>query len=248
MKGNFMEIQDSDRPRRIAIIPARGGSKRIPDKNIRDFCGRPMIAYILETAQRSGLFDIIHVSSESRRIIDTVERLGFAVDFPRPMKLADDHTPIMPVLKYVVETYLARGETFDQIFLLDATAPLIDAEDLKGAAALFETIGEDKVVLAITEYPVPVEWAYERKDDGTLTPVQPSMFSARSQDLDLKYYDSGCFAVFSSSRISSAALEGDDSYYIGYVIPKYKVVDIDYPQDWILAETLFRGFRTKRLE
>src|SRR5438874_1339312 len=99
--------------RRLAVIPARGGSKRIKNKNIRDFCGKPMIAYVLEVARESGLFDKIHVSTESAEIRQTVERLGFAVDFARPAELADDHTPIMPVLKHVVTTYASRGQTFD---------------------------------------------------------------------------------------------------------------------------------------
>ena len=238
-----MKTKDLDSQRRIAIIPARGGSKRIPGKNIRNFCGKPIIAHILETAQRSGLFDIIHVSSDDRRIIDTVERLGFTVDFPRPKELADDHTPIMPVLQFVLETYLKRGKAFDQVFLLDATAPLIDAEDLKGAAALFDKIDDDKSLLAITEYPVPVEWAYDRAADGVLIPIQPGSFAIRSQDLGVKYYDSGCFAIFTSYRILNSDSEGDDSDYIGYVLPKYKVVDIDYPEDWFFAEALYRGLQ-----
>ena len=84
--------------KRIAIIPARGGSKRIPDKNIREFCGRPMISYALQTAKESKLFDVIHVSTDSERTAQIVTQLGFSVDFMRPMELADDQVPIMPVL------------------------------------------------------------------------------------------------------------------------------------------------------
>ena len=116
-------------PRRLAIIPARGGSKRIADKNIRAFCGRPMIAHILDTARASGLFEVIHVSTESPRIASVVEALGFEVHFPRPIaQLADDKTPLMPVLRYVTETFQSRGQTFDEVWLLMACAPLIEAE------------------------------------------------------------------------------------------------------------------------
>src|SRR5438445_10500267 len=108
---------------RLAIIPARGGSKRIPDKNIRDFCGRPMIGHILETASASKLFDTIHVSTESRRIADVVRALGYSVDFLRPDILADDHTPSMLVLRYVVETYAAPRRQYDAICLLVACSP-----------------------------------------------------------------------------------------------------------------------------
>ena len=89
----------------LAIIPARGGSKRIPNKNIRNFCGKPIISYILDAAKKSGLFNTIHVSTDSKQIIKVVENLGFKIDFVRPSDLADDYTPIMPVLKFVVEEY-----------------------------------------------------------------------------------------------------------------------------------------------
>src|SRR3981189_1479338 len=92
---------------RLAVIPARGGSKRIPEKNIREFFGRPMIAYILETARRSGLFDVIHVSTESPGTAEVVERLGFPVAFSRPAELADEHTPLMPVLRHAAATFAA---------------------------------------------------------------------------------------------------------------------------------------------
>lgn len=111
---------------RLAIVPARGGSTRIPEKNIRDFCGKPMIAHILNAARKSGLFEFIHVSTESTHIAEIVQRLGFPIDFPRPGELANDHTPLMPVLKYVVETYQSSGRRFDEIWLLMACAPLIE--------------------------------------------------------------------------------------------------------------------------
>ena len=88
--------------KRIAIIPARGGSKRIPNKNIRDFCGKPMISYALEAARDSALFDCIHVSTDSKKIAEATQKEGFDVDFMRTAELSDDHTPTMPVLKYVL--------------------------------------------------------------------------------------------------------------------------------------------------
>ena len=91
--------------KRIAIIPARGNSKRIPKKNIRNFCGKPMISYPLEAIQKSNLFDVIHVSTDSNQICEKVEKLGFPIDFLRPAELADDYTPIMPVLKHVCYEY-----------------------------------------------------------------------------------------------------------------------------------------------
>lgn len=225
--------------RRIAIIPARGGSKRISHKNIRDFCGKPMIAHILETASKSRLFEVVHVSTEDLLIRDTVESLGFPIDFLRPDSLADDFTGIMPVLKYVVETYSARGQEFDEVWLLMACAPLIDPDDLTAAARLSAGSGGLRPVLAIAPYSVPIEWAFRRDDDGSLTPIQPGMFATRSQDFEPKYFDSGTFAVFPVDRVRSSEGPGSDIGYVGYELARHKAIDIDDESDWSLAEAIF---------
>lgn len=226
--------------KRIAIIPARGGSKRIPNKNIREFCGKPMIAYILQTARDSGLFDAIHVSTDSAAIREAVERLGFHVDFMRPKELADDHTPIMPVLKFVAETYASRGQRFDQVWLLMACAPLMSASDLRQAAHLFEQAGAESPVLSVSEYPAPIEWAFTRAPDGQMTSVQPGMFAVRSQDLGKKYFDAGAFVAFPAQVVESSEGAGTDMGLVGYVLPKERAVDIDDEADWALAEALYR--------
>ncbi len=225
--------------KRLAIIPARGGSKRISNKNIRDFCGKPMISYILQSASDSGLFDVVHVSTESDEIQQTVENLGFQIDFMRPSELADDHTPIMPVLKYVTNAYLSRGQEFDEIWLLMACSPLIEISDLQEAAKLFEKTEGRKSLLAVSEYPVPIEWAFCLNIDGTLNPIQPGMFSVRSQDLEKKYFDTGTFVVYTSSMIRGAEGAGSDTEFIGFVLSKGKSIDIDDEEDWAIAEALY---------
>lgn len=227
-------------PKRIAIIPARGGSKRIPNKNVRDFCGKPMIGHILQAAHDSGLFDVIHVSTDSVAVREAVERLGYRIDFMRPPELADDLTPLMPVLKYVVETYASRGSHFDEVWLLMACAPLIDAADLRGAARLYEQRGGAAPVLAISEYPSPIEWAFSRMPDGSLKAVQPTMFAVRSQDLEKKYFDAGAFTAFPASRVLESEGAGSDAGLVGYKLPKGKAVDIDDEEDWALAEALYK--------
>lgn len=227
--------------KRIAIIPARGGSKRIPNKNIRDFCGKPMIAHILQAARESGLFDVIHVSTDSAVISETVESLGFHIEFMRPPELADDHTPIMPVLKYVTETYSSRGQPFDQVWLLMACAPLVKPSDLQQAAQLFEQAGGASPVLSISEYPAPIEWAFNRAADGKMTPVQSGMFAVRSQDLGKKYFDAGAFVAFPAQAVQKSEGAGSDIGLVGYVIPKGNAVDIDDEADWALAEALYRN-------
>jgi N-acylneuraminate cytidylyltransferase len=226
-------------PRRIAVIPARGGSKRIPEKNIRKFRGKPMLAYPLEAARTSGLFATIHVSTENQHIADVAAALGAPVEFKRPPQLADDHTPILPVVRNVLETFLERGSTFDQVWILMACSPLLLAEDLKQAAALYEVSGTARPLLAVARYPAPVEWAFERSASGQLTPLQPGMFSVRSQDLKARYYDAGMFSVFPAARVLQSEGAGDDTSFAGYVMPAHRVTDIDDEEDWKLAEVLF---------
>lgn len=228
---------------RIAIIPARGGSKRIPDKNIIDFCGKPMIEYTLDAAANSGLFDKIHVSTENPEIAGIVEKLGFTVDFFRPIELADDFTPIMPVLRYVTETYANRGTSFDTVCLIMAANPLIEAADLEGAVALYEKHGCKSPVMGVVPYPVPVEWAYSLNADGYLEPREPGKFAIRSQDLEQHYYDAGSFVVFPSKYVMEAEGAGDDSRYLGYPLPRIKGVDIDDPEDLAQVQVIYRALQ-----
>jgi pseudaminic acid cytidylyltransferase len=232
-------------PSRLAVIPARGGSKRIPDKNIRDFCGRPMIAYILASASMSGLFDTIHVSTDSPRIATVAEDLGFAPQFARPAELADDQTPLMPVLKYVLNRFIERGSHFDEVWLLMACAPLIEADDLRHAARMFAEAGSSRPLLPIAPYPAPIEWAYDLREDGNLDPVYPGMFAVRSQDLKTHYYDSGSFYIFPARHVLESAGAGKDSGFIGHVLPRYKAVDIDNELDWETAEYVLSGIRAR---
>ncbi|HUR91664.1 MAG TPA: acylneuraminate cytidylyltransferase family protein [Gemmatimonadaceae bacterium] len=227
--------------RRIAIIPARGGSKRIPHKNVRNFCGKPMIAYILETARASGLFDVIHVSTEDEHVRKTVENLGLTIDFMRPPELADDYTPIMPVLKYVTDEYADRGNKFDEVWSLMACAPFVESGDFHGAADMLPRAGGHRAVLAVSQYPVPIEWAYSRADDGSLTPEMPGMFAVRSQDIEKKYFDTGTFAAFPNAMVRDSDGPGSDSAYVGYVLERKKAIDIDDESDWGLAESMFHS-------
>lgn len=229
--------------RRLAIVPARGGSTRVPDKNIRDFGGRPMIAHILDIARRSALFDTIHVSTESSRIADVVERLGYRVEFLRPAALAQDQTPLMPVLRDSAEEFHVRAQQFDEIWLLMACAALIEPDDLAGAARLYTEREGQSSVLSVAPYPAPVEWAYRRLADGRLRPTEPGKFAIRSQDLETKYYDTGTFGVFPAKRVLESTGAGDDTGFVGYVLPRHKAIDIDTEEDWKFAEIIFMGLR-----
>ena len=229
--------------RRLAVIPARGGSKRIPNKNVLDFCGRPMMSHIIAAALTSDLFDEIHVSTDSYAIAELAGSLGLEVAFLRPPHLADDHAPIMPVLKYVLEEYLGRGAAFDSVALLMACAPMITADDLRGAAALFDSHHGERAVLGVAQYPCPVEWAFRREPSGVLLPMQPGMFSVRSQDLAPAYYDAGQFCFMSGQRVLATTGAGSDEGFLGYPILRQQAIDIDTMDDWRFAELVFSSIR-----
>ena len=131
------------------------------------------------------------------------------------------------------------GQYFDQIWLLMACSPLIEDIDLIKAAKLFEMEGGKNPVVGVTEYPVPIEWAFTRSSNGHLSPVNPGMFAIRSQDLEKKYFDAGAFAIFPIEKIQSAEGAGSDNEFIGYVISKDKAIDIDDEADWNFAEAMF---------
>jgi pseudaminic acid cytidylyltransferase len=223
---------------RLAIIPARGGSKRIPHKNIAEVGGRPMLSHVLGMAERSGLFDKIHVSTDDPAIAAVAKNCGFPPDFPRDPRLADDHTTLLPVLRWVVERYAERGETFDEICLLMATAVLIEAEDVAGAHRLFAQAKGARPVIAIAEFPCPVEWAFRLNPDNSLQAVQPGMDQLRSQDLPKAYYDSGTFIWYPAAMMAEGSPPPN---YLAYPIPRWKAVDIDGPEDLEMAARLFRG-------
>ena len=223
---------------KIAIIPARGGSKRIKNKNIIDFHGKPMIAYPLEAARQSNLFNTIHVSTDDDLIQSTVVQLGFPVEFKRISSLADDYTAVMPVLQWVLTEYEKRGHHFQTICLMLPCAPLVEAEDIIKAYEIFEKHDQKFPLMAVSRFPVPIEWAYTRDKSGQLTPVSPGSYAIRSQDFSIKYYDSGSFYFYNRAHIMSEK-PVTDKEYIAYELPKSKVVDIDEEEDLEFARALY---------
>ena len=232
--------------KRLAIIPARGGSKRIIKKNIKDFCGKPIISYSLKAARDSDLFDIIHVSTDCDDIADVVTSLGFNIDFKRTDKLSDDHTPIMPVINWTIEQYQAKNIFFDEVVLIMPCSPFIKSSDLKEASRLMDKSQRAKPVIAISDYPVPIEWAFKRDSkNGSLAPVYPGMFKQRSQDIEKKYFDTGSFIFFPIQHIRKSSKDGDDASFIGYPLEKMKSIDIDDPKDWEFAEMIMHALNLK---
>lgn len=203
-----------------------------------------MIAYILDAARASGLFDTIYVSTESSRIANVVDALGFPITFLRPAELADDHTPLMPVLRHVVSTFSAQGRTFDEVWLLMACAPLIEPEDLREAARLLTKAGRQRPIIAVARYPAPFERAFRKEAEGTLVPIEPAAMKLRSQDLEARYYDTGSFCAIPARLVSNGDGQSHFSSYIAFQVGRAKQVDIDDEEDWQFAEIIFAGLRS----
>jgi len=225
--------------KRIAIIPARGGSKRIPQKNIKNFCGKPMISYPIKALMESNLFDKIHVSTDDDEIVQVVNQIGLKVDFYRPKNLSDDYTPIMPVIRHVIEEYRTMNQTFNEIWIILPCSPLLSSKDLVKASIKFKHKDSSNSLMAVTEYPVPIEWAFELNDKGILEPVKKGDFAKRSQDFKKKYFDAGMFYIHSEATILNSEYSGSDQNITPYLLSKDKAIDIDDIQDWDYAEKLF---------
>lgn len=234
--------------KRIAIIPARGGSKRIPNKNIRDFCGKPMISYILNEAIKSNLFDKIHVSTDSEQIANIVFNLEFSIDFMRPAYLSDDFTPLQPVIEYVLKNYANINTYYDELWLLLPCSPLIEANDLIEASKFMkENQISNNGLIAVVEYSAPIDWAYGINTSGILIPIEKEKLFKRSQDLDKRYHDSGTFMSFcidNHSDLSNPKVINDS--FLGYKISKFKGIDIDTNEDWELVENIYHTMKNKK--
>ncbi len=219
----------------IAIIPARGGSKRIPRKNIKEFGGKPMIAYAITAAKNSGLFDHVLVSTDDAEIAIIAKEWGAETPFVRPAELANDYTATVPVVAHAIHACDALGWYFSNVCCIYPGVPFIQVEDLQGAFKHLEAGGID-YSFPVTEFPSTIQRALKRNNDGVMQPFYPEFEFTRTQDLEPAYYDAGQFywgkkeAWLSNPRIHSSG--------VGYVIPSWRVVDIDTPADWDRAERL----------
>jgi len=223
----------------IAILPARGGSKRIPRKNIRSFCGKPMIAWPIAAARASGLFERIVVSTDDEEIAETARGLGAEVPFIRPAELADDHAGTIPVMAHAAQWALAQGGSVEAMCCIYPTAPMISPDDLaEGLRKLKQ--GPHDFVFTATDYASPVFRAFVEAPDGSVEMLFPEHFSSRSQDLPRALHDGAQFYWGRPEAwLNATTLFGRGSAAL--VIPRWRVQDIDTPEDWVRAEALFRS-------
>lgn len=216
----------------LCVIPARGGSKRVPRKNVRPFLGRPVIAWSIAAAQASGVFDRIAVSTEDAEIAAAAEAAGAEAPFRRPAALADDHAPTRPVIAHAVEALGAQEA--EAVCCLYAAAPLVDPADLRRGLARLRA-GARRYVFPVAPFPSPIRRALRRAEDGAVEMIDPAAFAMRSQDLEPAWHDAGQFYwARPSTWAEDAPIFGGGS--IGLAIDPARAQDIDTEADWRLAE------------
>ncbi|WP_462168602.1 pseudaminic acid cytidylyltransferase [Pseudoalteromonas lipolytica] len=226
---------------KIAIIPARGGSKRIPRKNIKDFHGKPIIAYSIEAALISGCFDEVCVSTDDNEIAEVALRYGATIPFIRPADLADDYASTQDVMSHALNWYKQNNRVITHVCCIYATAPFITPEALQNGLEALNSADLDYAFSA-TSYSFPIQRAIKVTAQGTVEMFQPEHLSTRSQDLEEAYHDAGQFywgtapafinrKPFFSSRAKAILL------------PRKYVQDIDTHEDWELAEVLFKALK-----
>lgn len=224
---------------RVAVIPARGGSKRIPRKNIKVFCGKPMIAWSIEAARASGCFDKIIVSTDDAEIADIAISLGAEVPFRRPPELSDDHAGTIEVIAHTINWLIRNGDAPREVCCIYATAPFIRADDLEKGLHLLVKSRCD-YAFTVTRYAFPIQRAIRIIDDGVIQMFNPEHFNTRSQDLDEAFHDAGQFYWgHASAWICGKPFFCKDSRPI--ILPRYRVQDIDTLEDWINAELMFKA-------
>jgi len=226
----------------ICVIPARGGSKRIPKKNIKDFFGKPLIAYSIEVAKKSNLFEKIIVSTDDESIAEIARKYGAEVPFLRPKELSDDFTGTKEVIDHAVDYLSQNGEDYEYVCAIYATAPLLQEtyliegyEKLKSCDAVN--------AFSVTSMPFPIQRTFKLNEDGRCEMFMPEHYLTRSQDLEEAYQDAGQFywtniALEKESRKNDLILFSEIS--IPIILPKYLVQDIDTLEDWTRAEVMYK--------
>lgn len=227
----------------VAIIPARGGSKRIPGKNIKLFNGKPIIAYSIQAAISSGCFDRVIVSTDSEEIALIAREYGAEVPFMRPSEIADDYATTLMVIEHGLETLISHGHAYDKCCCIYATAPFVTASQLKEGLLQMEASQAD-YLFPVCEFPSVIQRAISLDKFQKVSMFSPENLNSRSQDLTLAYYDVGQFYWGKvTAFLTSKPIYCNEAS--GMILPKGSVVDIDTAEDWRLAEDLFEFYRNR---
>ena len=220
----------------IAIIPARGGSKRIPRKNIKLFCGKPLIAYSIEVALKSGLFSRVIVTTDDEEIAKVSREYGAETPFVRPKELSDDFSTSGDAVTHALEYLKAEGEEFEYVCTLYATAPFIQVSYLKEGYAVLKN-SDAKMAFSVTSMPFPIQRTFKLTENGRCQMFTPEHFKTRSQDLEEAYQDAGQFYWERADKVWNDIPFGSDS--IPIILPRKLVQDIDTTEDFRRAELMY---------
>ena len=223
---------------KIAIIPARGGSKRIPRKNIKNFCGKPMIAWSIEAAKASGLFEHIIVSTDDDEIAEVAKQGGAEVPFMRPAELSGDYAGTTEVIAHATQWAISQGWPVTAVCCIYATAPFVQEADLKRGLEALES-GDWAYSFTATDFSAPIFRSFKQTANGGIEMFFPEHFLTRSQDLPTALHDAGQFYW----GRTSAWIEGKrifDRHSFPVIIPRWRVQDIDSQDDWGRAELIFK--------
>lgn len=228
---------------RLAVIPARGGSKRIPRKNIKPFSGLPMIAWSIKAGLQSQCFDRIIVSTDDAEIAQVAQAHGADVPFVRPPELSDDHTGTIPVIAHAIDWQNNNGESAKEVCCIYATAPFVQAADLQRGLQTLQTTGAE-YAFSVTSYAFPIQRAVRITPDQRVEMFQPEYFGTRSQDLPAAWHDAGQFYWgMAQAWLQGKPLFSHDAAPVP--LPRHRVQDIDTPEDWERAEWLFKAMQAQ---
>ncbi len=228
---------------RLAAIPARGGSKRIPRKNIKPFGGLPMIAWSIRAAIESRCFDRIIVSTDDQEIAEVAKAHGAEVPFMRPTELSDDHTGTIPVIAHAIDWQQQHGQAATEVCCIYATAPFVQACDLQRGLQVLQNSGAD-YAFSVTSYAFPIQRAIRITSEQRIDMFQPEHFNTRSQDLEEAWHDAGQFYWGKAQAwLQGKPLFSHDAAPVP--LPRHRVQDIDTPEDWERAEWLFKAMQTQ---
>lgn len=227
----------------LCVIPARGGSKRIPQKNIKFFCGKPIIIWSIEKAIKSKCFDRIIVSTDDQEIMNIVRDYQVEVPFIRPKELADDYTTTVPVVAHAIKWQIENYKAPDFVCCLYATAPFVEVKTIKAGLECLKKFDVDYVFTA-TDFAYPVQRSFRIKKNKRLRMIHQEHSKSRSQDLDETFHDAGQFYWGSSDTwLKNKPIIAENSSPI--LIPRTRAIDIDTIEDWEIAEKMFEVINNK---
>jgi pseudaminic acid cytidylyltransferase len=230
----------------VCVIPARGGSKRIPRKNIREFHGRPILAYSILAAIESGCFDRILVSTDDQQIASVARKWGAETPFTRPKAASDDHATTLDVIQHFIGWAQANALAIGNICCIYPTAPFLDPTDLKEALNILKT-PKTQYVISCSDYAYPIQRALHLDNEQRLSMFESSHANTRSQDLVPAFHDAGQF-YWGTESAFRLGLPFFAPHSKAFLIPRARALDIDTEEDWKFAEILWSGTSSKKNE